>query len=102
MAEVKYVSATRVYTKGAPPAGVHKDERDRRVREAARLLDLDDQLLERKPKQLSGGQRDVMLVEELGADALLLVRLAESGNPVVARAEGRRPRGAGRRPRDST
>src|SRR5271155_1822484 len=37
--------------------GVHKDERARRVREAAHLLDLDDQLLERKPKQLSGGQR---------------------------------------------
>jgi multiple sugar transport system ATP-binding protein len=37
--------------------GVHRDERARRVREAARLLDLDDQLLERKPKQLSGGQR---------------------------------------------
>jgi multiple sugar transport system ATP-binding protein len=37
--------------------GVHKDDRDRRVREAARLLDLDDQLLDRKPKQLSGGQR---------------------------------------------
>jgi multiple sugar transport system ATP-binding protein len=37
--------------------GVHKEERDRRVREAARLLDLDDQLLERKPRQLSGGQR---------------------------------------------
>jgi multiple sugar transport system ATP-binding protein len=37
--------------------GVHRDERDRRVREAARLLDLDDQLLTRKPKQLSGGQR---------------------------------------------
>ena len=36
---------------------VPKDERDRRVREAARLLDLDDQLLERKPKALSGGQR---------------------------------------------
>jgi multiple sugar transport system ATP-binding protein len=36
---------------------VHRDERDRRVREAARLLDLDDQLLSRKPKQLSGGQR---------------------------------------------
>jgi multiple sugar transport system ATP-binding protein len=32
-------------------------DRDRRVREAARLLDLDDQLLDRKPKQLSGGQR---------------------------------------------
>jgi multiple sugar transport system ATP-binding protein len=36
---------------------VHKDERDRRVREAARLLDLDEKLLDRKPKQLSGGQR---------------------------------------------
>jgi multiple sugar transport system ATP-binding protein len=36
---------------------VHKDERARRVREAARLLDLDDQLLARKPKALSGGQR---------------------------------------------
>ena len=34
---------------------------------------------------------EVMLVEELGADALLHVRLAESGNQVVARAEGRRP-----------
>src|SRR6202142_4688668 len=37
--------------------GVHKDERARRVQEAARLLDLDDQLLSRKPKALSGGQR---------------------------------------------
>jgi len=36
---------------------VHKDERARRVREAAKLLDLDDNLLGRKPKQLSGGQR---------------------------------------------
>jgi multiple sugar transport system ATP-binding protein len=36
---------------------VPKDERARRVREAARLLDLDEQLLDRKPKQLSGGQR---------------------------------------------
>src|SRR6201981_469210 len=36
---------------------VPRAERDRRVREAARLLDLDDQLLDRKPKQLSGGQR---------------------------------------------
>src|SRR5215469_755639 len=32
-------------------------DRDRRVREAARLLDLDEKLLDRKPKQLSGGQR---------------------------------------------
>jgi multiple sugar transport system ATP-binding protein len=37
--------------------GVHRTERDQRVREAARLLDLDEQLLDRKPKQLSGGQR---------------------------------------------
>jgi multiple sugar transport system ATP-binding protein len=36
---------------------VHKDERDRRVKEAARILDLDDALLDRKPKALSGGQR---------------------------------------------
>jgi multiple sugar transport system ATP-binding protein len=37
--------------------GVHRTERDRRVRQAARLLDLDEQLLDRKPRQLSGGQR---------------------------------------------
>jgi multiple sugar transport system ATP-binding protein len=36
---------------------VPKAERDKRVREAARILDLDDALLERKPKALSGGQR---------------------------------------------
>jgi multiple sugar transport system ATP-binding protein len=35
-----------------PPA-----DRDRRVKEAARLLDLDEKLLDRKPRQLSGGQR---------------------------------------------
>ena len=38
-------------------AHVPRADRDRRVREAARLLDLDDQLLDRKPKALSGGQR---------------------------------------------
>jgi multiple sugar transport system ATP-binding protein len=37
-------------------AGISKDERDRRVREAAKLLDLEE-YLERKPKALSGGQR---------------------------------------------
>ena len=36
---------------------VPKAERDRRVREAARILDLDEALLDRKPKALSGGQR---------------------------------------------
>jgi multiple sugar transport system ATP-binding protein len=34
---------------------------------------------------------EVMLVEELGADALLHVRLAGDGNSVVARTEGRTP-----------
>ena len=34
---------------------------------------------------------EVMLVEELGADALLHVRLAGGGEAVVARAEGRKP-----------
>ena len=38
-------------------ARVSRDERERRVKEAARLLDLDDELLARKPKALSGGQR---------------------------------------------
>lgn len=33
-----------------------KDEIDRRVREAARILDI-EHLLDRKPKLLSGGQR---------------------------------------------
>lgn len=37
-------------------AGVSKDERERRVREAAKLLDLEP-YLDRKPKALSGGQR---------------------------------------------
>ncbi|MEE1622425.1 ABC transporter ATP-binding protein [Zafaria sp. Z1313] len=37
-------------------AGVDKDERRRRVEEAAKLLDL-EQYLDRKPKALSGGQR---------------------------------------------
>jgi multiple sugar transport system ATP-binding protein len=36
---------------------VPKDERARRVLEAAKLLDLDEKLLDRKPKALSGGQR---------------------------------------------
>jgi multiple sugar transport system ATP-binding protein len=36
--------------------GIAKDERVRRVRDAARLLDLED-FLDRKPRNLSGGQR---------------------------------------------
>jgi multiple sugar transport system ATP-binding protein len=37
-------------------AGIPKDERTTRVREAARILDL-EAYLDRKPKALSGGQR---------------------------------------------
>ena len=37
-------------------AGIAKEERDRRVKDAAKLLDLED-YLDRKPKALSGGQR---------------------------------------------
>ncbi len=37
-------------------AGAKKDERDRKVREAARVLQLEP-LLDRKPRELSGGQR---------------------------------------------
>ncbi len=37
-------------------AGTSKEERERRVRDAAKLLDLED-FLDRKPKALSGGQR---------------------------------------------
>ena len=37
-------------------AGIAKEERDRRVLEAAKLLDLEE-FLDRKPKALSGGQR---------------------------------------------
>jgi multiple sugar transport system ATP-binding protein len=36
---------------------VPRADRDRRVRQAARLLELDEKLLDRKPRQLSGGQR---------------------------------------------
>jgi multiple sugar transport system ATP-binding protein len=40
---------------------------------------------------------DVVLVEELGADALLHVRLADDGGAVVARAQGRKPPAPGQR-----
>ncbi|SHI63110.1 ABC transporter ATP-binding protein [Wenxinia saemankumensis] len=41
---------------GMKLAGASKDERDKRVREAARLLQI-EHLLDRLPRQLSGGQR---------------------------------------------
>src|SRR5690348_7354733 len=64
---------------------------------AARQAGLHELVLGIRPEHLhladgSGQLRgEVLLVEELGADALLHVRLAGSGDPVVARAEGRRP-----------
>lgn len=63
----------------------------------ARQAGLQELVLGIRPEHLhladgSGELRgEVLLVEELGADALLHVRLADSDNPVVARTEGRRP-----------
>jgi multiple sugar transport system ATP-binding protein len=71
------------------------------VRAAASQADLKELVLGIRPEHLhvakgsgnlAGSEElagEVLLVEELGADALLHVRLAESGNPVVARTEGR-------------
>jgi multiple sugar transport system ATP-binding protein len=67
------------------------------VRTAASQADLREIVLGIRPEHLhlanGAGEikGEVILVEELGADALLHVRLAESGNQVVARAEGRKP-----------
>jgi multiple sugar transport system ATP-binding protein len=67
------------------------------VRTAASQADLHEIVLGIRPEHLhladSTGQLagEVILVEELGADALLHVRLTGDGNQVVARAEGRKP-----------
>jgi len=67
------------------------------VRTAASQAGLSEIVLGIRPEHLhltgSTGEiaGEVILVEELGADALLHVRLAESGNPVIARTEGRKP-----------
>jgi multiple sugar transport system ATP-binding protein len=67
------------------------------VRTAASQGDLRELVLGIRPEHLhlADGtgeiKAEVMLVEELGADALLHVRLADSGNQMVARAEGRKP-----------
>jgi multiple sugar transport system ATP-binding protein len=67
------------------------------VRTAASQADLTELVLGIRPEHLhladSTGQLagEVILVEELGADALLHVRLVGDGNPVVARTEGRKP-----------
>jgi len=67
------------------------------IQTAAKAAGLSELVLGIRPEHLhlanGAGELagDVMLVEELGADALLHVRLAGGGDPVVARAEGRRP-----------
>jgi multiple sugar transport system ATP-binding protein len=75
------------------------------VRTAATQAGLSEIVLGIRPEHLhltdSTGEivGEVILVEELGADALLHVRLAESGNQVVARAEGRKPPAPGQQVR---
>ena len=67
------------------------------IRAAAGQADLSELVLGIRPEHLHLHQTDgseeltgeVMLVEELGADALLHVRLAESAEQIVARTEGR-------------
>ena len=67
------------------------------VRTAAREAGLKELVIGIRPEHLhladgTGELRgEVLLVEELGADALLHVRLVGGGDSVVARAEGRRP-----------
>jgi multiple sugar transport system ATP-binding protein len=67
------------------------------VRTAVKQAGLSEVVLGIRPEHLhladgSGELKgEVLLVEELGADALLHVRLADGGNPMVARAEGRKP-----------
>jgi multiple sugar transport system ATP-binding protein len=67
------------------------------IRAAAAKADLGTLVVGMRPEHLhlTDGPGDfsgeVILVEELGADALLHVRLQESGEPIVTRAEGRRP-----------
>ena len=52
-----HMTATGTWRSASRSSGSPVREIDRRVREAARLMELTDELLEKKPKQLSGGQR---------------------------------------------
>jgi len=67
------------------------------VRTAAERADLKEIVLGIRPEHLhladGSGELtgEVLLVEELGADALLHVRMAGVGSQMVARAEGRKP-----------
>ena len=73
------------------------------ARTAARQAGLSELVIGIRPEHLhlanGAGELvgEVLLVEELGADALLHVRLAGTGDPVVARAEGRKPPAQGQR-----
>ena len=86
---------------GRRPAGGDRAPAADAVRTAASQAGLTELVLGIRPEHLhladGTGELagEVLLVEELGADALLHVRLAESGNQVVARAEGRKPPGPG-------
>jgi multiple sugar transport system ATP-binding protein len=72
------------------------------IRNAAATAGLSELVIGMRPEHLhlaeGAGELtgQVVLIEELGADALLHVRLPEGGIPIVARAEGRQPPTPGR------
>jgi multiple sugar transport system ATP-binding protein len=72
------------------------------IRNAAAHADLSELVVGMRPEHLhladGAGELTgrVVLVEELGADALLHIRLPEGGTPIVTRAEGRQPPTPGR------
>ncbi len=90
-------------TDGGAQLGATKIPLPAAARAAARQAGLSELVIGIRPEHLhlanGAGELvgEVLLVEELGADALLHVRLAGTGDPVVARAEGRKPPGQGQR-----
>ena len=98
-----HLDAPHALSPDCGPGGAPRRSGAAAVRTAAREAGLSEIVIGVRPEHLhlagSSGELngsselagEVIMVEELGADALLHVRLAEGGNPVVARAEGRKP-----------